>query len=61
MYLVSKRNMKRYRLHSVIRKQGYKLITNQKTIFIPHNAGELSRHVKILKNEFDYGIQTTII
>jgi hypothetical protein len=51
-----KRRARRYRLHHRIRKQGFRLITRERTIYLIVN--ELaSKQVKILKNEFGDSLQ----
>jgi hypothetical protein len=55
---VSRRNSLRYRLHRKIRKEGFKLITRDRTIYFPY--GEVvpeSKSLKILINEFGYAVQ----
>jgi hypothetical protein len=51
-----KKQAKRYRLHYKIRKQGFRLNTKERTIYLIVN--ELaSKQVLVLKNEFHYAIQ----
>ncbi len=58
---IQKKNRKRYRLHHLIRKEGYKLITKKRTIFVPYTNMDVSKNVERLRSEFDYGVQTEII
>jgi ribosomal protein S20 len=55
-----KRNAKRYRLHFRIRKQGYRLNTKERTIYVEFETEIKSKQVKKLQNEFGYAIQTEI-
>ena len=54
-----KKHAKRYRLHYRIRKQGFRLITKERTIFITINM-ELTKQVKLLKSEFGYLLQLEV-
>jgi hypothetical protein len=56
-----KRNNIRYKLHWLIRKEGYKLVTPERKIYVPYNNTELSKNALRLKNEFGYGVQTFIV
>jgi len=55
-----KKHARRYRLHYKIRKQGFKLNTKERTIFLCLEEEVASKQVKVLKNEFDYMIQIII-
>jgi len=55
-----KRAARQYRLHYRIRKQGFRLNTKERTIFLCVEIDVPSKQVKILKNEFKYLVQTTI-
>ena len=55
-------NNKRYRLHSKIKKLGYRYSAQNNTIYIPYNNLEnLAKEVLTLKNEFNYSIQIEIV
>ncbi len=54
------RNKKRYRLHSLIRKEGYVLSTSKRTIYVPFDYSSLSENVQKLRDAFGYAIQTEI-
>lgn len=55
-----KKNRKRYNLHYRIRKQGFRLKTNEKTICVPFDNIDLSKQTQVLRDEFGYAIQTEI-
>lgn len=55
------RNRTRYRLHTKIRKQGYTLVTKERTIYIPYTQEEFNKEVDRLTNEFSYSLQTEIV
>lgn len=58
---VSRRNSLRYRLHRAIRKEGFKLITKDRTVYFPY--GEIvpdSKPLKRLINEFGYAVQFSL-
>lgn len=52
---------KRYRLHHIIRCQGYNLITRNRTIYVPAGQEEFTKHVLKLRDQFAYAIQPQII
>lgn len=55
---IKRRNYLRYRLHSKIRKQGFHLITKEKTIYFPFGKEiPQSKHLARLTREFGYAIQ----
>jgi len=58
---MTKKQKRRYNLHYKIRKQGFLLKTNKKTIFVCLEKQQLSRQCLDLQKEFDYAIQTTLI
>ncbi len=45
-----KKNKIRYNLHREIRKEGYKLITRKRTIYVYFKNTELSKNVLRLRN-----------
>lgn len=51
---------RRYRLHYKIRKQGYRLSAKTKTIFASYALNVYSKDVQILRDEFNYSLQTEI-
>lgn len=56
-----KENAIRYRLHSLVRKNGFKLITKNKTIYHKNFDDILSnKHLNRLINEFGYVVQLEI-
>lgn len=55
-----KRNQIRYNLHREIRKEGYKLITAKRTIYVFYKDLDFSKNVKRLQYEFGYAIQTEL-
>ena len=50
----------RYNLHREIRKEGYKVTTRKKTIYVFFQTVDFSKNVLRLRNEFGYAIQTEI-
>ncbi len=48
---------RRYNLHYKIRKQGYKLNTSQKTIYVHFDYKDFSKQVMFLINKYNYAIQ----
>lgn len=54
------RTNRRYYLHKCVRKQDYNLVTSKRTIYIPFDQTEFSKHVLELKNRFGYAIQTQL-
>lgn len=56
-----KQNQTRYNLHRNIRKEGFKLITKKRTIYVYFENLEYSNNVLRLVNEFGYALQTEII
>lgn len=59
MRFSKKQTAQRYRLHHRIRKQGYKLRTRERTIYVGIDA-ELTKQCIKLRDEFGYTIQTGI-
>lgn len=57
---LKKRNRKRYRLHRLIRSEGFKLITRERTIYVYFDNINFTENVLKLRNEFEYSIQTEI-
>ena len=56
-----KENRKRYLLHSAIRKEGYRLSTKDRTIYVHFSkAKELSENVNKLMTNFHYAVQTEL-
>lgn len=55
-----KQNQVRYNLHRKIRKQGFKLKTRKKTIYIFFDNLEFTPAVNRLREEFGYAIQTEL-
>ncbi len=49
-------NQKRYRLHYAIRKQGYNLITPERTVYLKFEQN-LTKQVLCLKNQYNYSVQ----
>lgn len=57
----TKQNYLRYRLHSKIRKEGFKLITKNRIVYFPY--GEIlpeSKSLQRLINEFGYAVQFSL-
>ncbi len=51
----------KYRLHSKVKKEGYRLVVKEKTIFVPyHRKFDLSKSAKRLTNQFGYVMQVEI-
>lgn len=58
---MKKRNQLRYRLHSKVRKEGYNLITKDRTIYQPYEQGlPESKYITRLVDEFGYVVQLTL-
>lgn len=57
---LKKQNQIRYNLHCKIRKDGYKLITRKRTIYVYFKNLDLSKQVLRLRDDFGYTIQTEI-
>jgi hypothetical protein len=57
---IKKRNQIRYNLHREIRKEGYKLITRKRTIYIFFQNLDFTKNVIRLRDEFGYSIQTEL-
>lgn len=55
-----KRNQIRYNLHRKIRKEGYRLMTKKRTIYVLFKNIDFSNNVIRLRDEFGYAIQTEI-
>ncbi len=55
-----KQNKIRYNLHRKIRKEGYKLDTRKRTIYIYFKNLDFSESALILCKDFKYSIQTSI-
>jgi hypothetical protein len=55
-----KRNKKRYYLHYKIRKQGYKLVTKLKTVYVPYTQELFSKQLLVLTKDFGYCVQKTM-
>lgn len=55
-----KHNQKRYNLHRDIRKEGYRLKSRARTIYVFLSKTELSEKVQRLRDEFGYAIQIEI-
>ena len=55
-----KRNQVRYNLHRLIRKEGYKLKTKTRTIYVYFQDLDFSHNVQRLRDEFGYAIQTEL-
>lgn len=55
-----KRDQIRYNLHRKIRKEGFKLITIKRTIYVQSNNLDLTESVLRLRDEFGYSIQIEI-
>lgn len=54
-------NQLRYRLYTQVRKQGYNLVTKDRTIYQPHENGiPDSKYITRLINEFGYVVQLTL-
>ena len=52
---------RRYYLHHKVRKQGYRIKTSDKTIFIPYSQKDnISKQIKALQNEYQYSPQLEI-
>ena len=56
-----KDDARRYYLHSLVKKSGYKIDVRLKTIYIPFNQTELHNSVKSLRDVFNYSVQTEIV
>ena len=56
-----KANKRRYNLHYIIRKKGFKVDTRQKSVYVYHEDTEIKdKHILALVNEFGYGKQLTM-
>ncbi len=58
----NKRNNRRYYLHYRLRKfsKNSRLVTSEKTIYVPYGTNQLERYAKLLQEEFNYGVQMEI-
>lgn len=56
----NKNDSKRYYLHRVIKKKGFRYSARKKTIYIKWDAEITDKHVMRLVNEFRYSVQTYI-
>lgn len=55
------RNKKRYNLHYAIRRQGYTLVTDKRTVYVQANRPiPYSRQLLVLTRQFGYAIQQEI-
>ncbi|MCP9764491.1 hypothetical protein EGI31_16240 [Lacihabitans soyangensis] len=53
-----KENRARYRLHYVIRKEGFRLVTKNRTVYLKHSlAAKDSKSLSRLRREFGYAVQ----
>ena len=59
--LRKQRETRRYYLHSLVKKNGYKINVKLKTIFIPFNQSEIHECVKALSVDYNYSVQTEIV
>ena len=51
-----------YNLSEAIKKEGYKIDINIKTVYIPYTeANNINNNILILRDKFGYSIQTEII
>lgn len=50
----------RYSLHSEVRKEGFKLDTRKRTVYVPCGGQDLPENVIRLRDEFGYALQTEI-
>lgn len=56
-----KQQRARYRLHYVIRKEGFKLLTKKKTVYLKHSiAAKESKSLSRLQREFGYTVKWEI-
>ncbi len=56
-----KENRARYRLHYVIRKEGFRLVTKNRTVFLNQNVViYASKSLDRLRREFGYAVQWEI-
>ena len=60
-------NRRRYKLHYILRKHGFRVNTKEKTVYVNHNNFDLKdievidkKYINKLKNKFNYGIQLTL-
>jgi hypothetical protein len=55
------KNTRRYKLHKVVRSQGFKVDARGKTVYIPsEDQFSLSKEIVELKDVFGYGVQVVI-
>ncbi len=57
---LKKQNQIRYNLYLEIRKEGYKLNTRKRTIYVFYKNIYFTKNVLRLRNEFGYSIQTEL-
>jgi hypothetical protein len=56
-----RRNNLRYRLHRAIRKQGFILVTKERTVYLGYGKARIkSKHLTRLTDEFGYAVQLII-
>jgi hypothetical protein len=54
-------NQFRYKLHAKVKKEGHRVKSKEKTIYVAFDKREdLSINVKILRDSFGYAVQTEI-
>lgn len=58
--LSKKQNAKRYRLHIYLRKKGFEVDARRREVSVDETTDMNLRQINILKNEFQYNIQTLI-
>ena len=58
--LKKQKNQVRYNLHKQVRKEGFKLETKIRTIYVVFDQLTYTESVQRLRDEFNYAIQTEI-
>lgn len=58
--LTKKQNQKRYRLHACLRKKGFLVDARRREVSVDETTDMNLKQINVLKNEFQYNIQTSI-
>lgn len=59
--MITKHNQRRYRLHQLIKKLGYRYHAKQKTVFVSFATEAVHQHVEELRDKFNYNVQFEIV
>jgi hypothetical protein len=61
--MITDEQKRRYKLHKLAKKEGFKLVVRKRTFYVPHTTVfiKLPDSVSELRDKFGYVIQTEII